>query len=63
MGPTSADAVTKIFTSALGQITVPMSRPSSTAPGGALAKFCCRSNSAARTSGIAETTEAASPTS
>ena len=27
-------AVTKIFTSASGQITVPMSRPSSTAPGG-----------------------------
>ena len=33
---TSGVAVTKIFTSALGQITVPMSRPSSTAPGG-----CC----------------------
>ena len=33
-------AVTKIFTSASGQITVPMSRPSSTAPGGAAAKSC-----------------------
>ena len=31
---TSGAAVTKIFTSASGQMTVPMSRPSSTAPGG-----------------------------
>ena len=31
---TSGVAVTKIFTSACGQITVPISRPSSTAPGG-----------------------------
>ena len=56
-------AVTKIFTSASGQITVPMSRPSSTAPGGVAAKSRWNSSSAARTSGIAETIEAASPTS
>ena len=42
-------------------MTVPMSRPSSTAPGGRAAKLRCRSTSAARTSGIAETIEAASP--
>ena len=35
---TSGVAVTKIFTSAFGQITVPMSRPSMTAPGGVAAK-------------------------
>ena len=34
---TSGVATTKIFTSAPGEITVPMSRPSSTAPGGAAA--------------------------
>ena len=60
---TSGVAVTKIFTSALGQITVPMSRPSSTAPGGAAANSCWKLNSAARTPGMAETTDAASPTS
>ena len=58
---TSGVAVTKIFTSASGQITVPMSRPSSTAPGGCAAKSRWKSNSAARTAGIAETIEAASP--
>ena len=35
----SGVAVTNSFTSASGQITVPMSRPSRTAPEGALAKF------------------------
>jgi hypothetical protein len=38
--PAGADmgsATTKIFTSASGQITVPISRPSSTAPGGSAA--------------------------
>ncbi len=59
---TSGAAVTKIFTSAFGQITVPMSRPSSTAPGGVAANSCWKLNSAARTSGMAETTDAASPT-
>ena len=58
---TSGVAVTKIFASASGQITVPMSRPSSTAPGGCAAKSRWKSSSAARTSGMAETTEAASP--
>ncbi len=58
---TSGAAVTKIFTSARGQMTVPMSRPSSTAPGGAAAKSRWKAISAARTSGMAETTEAASP--
>ena len=56
----SALAVTKIFTSASGQMTVPMSRPSSTAPPGRAAKARCASISAARTPGIAATTEAAS---
>ena len=37
---TCGSATTKIFTSAFGQITVPMSRPSSTAPGGSAAN--CR---------------------
>jgi len=55
-------ATTKIFTSAPGAITVPMSRPSSTAPGGLAAKSRWNARSAARTSGIAETIEAASPT-
>ncbi len=53
-------AVTKNFTSASGQITVPMSRPSSTAPAGSAAKarWACRST--ARTAGMAATLEAAS---
>ena len=59
---TCGAAVTKIFTSASGQMTVPMSRPSSTAPGGRAAKSRWKATSAARTSGMAETTEAASPT-
>ena len=42
-------------------MTVPMSRPSSTAPLGRAAKSRCARISAARTSGIAATTEAASP--
>ena len=42
---TSGVAVTKIFTSASGQITVPMSRPSSTAPGGG--RRSCAANRAA----------------
>ncbi len=58
---TSGAAVTKIFTSACGQMTVPMSRPSSTAPGGLAAKSRWKASSAARTCGIAETIEAASP--
>ena len=55
-------AVTKIFTSASGKTTVPMSRPSSTAPGGARPKLRWNASSAARTSGTAETSDAASPT-
>ena len=54
-------AATKIFTSASGKITVPMSRPSITAPGGVRPKRRCKSTSAARTSAIAETNDAASP--
>jgi len=54
-------AVTKIFTRAPGQITVPMSRPSSTAPSSRAAKRRCRSTSSARTCGKAATTDAASP--
>ena len=57
-----AVAVTKIFTSASGKMTVPMSRPSSTAPGGVRPKSRWKPSSAPRTSGMAETTEAASPT-
>ena len=53
---------TKIFTSASGKMTVPMSRPSSTAPGGVRPKLRWNASSAPRTSGIAETSEAASPT-
>ena len=44
-----------------GQITVPMSRPSSTAPSGRAANPRCMSTSAARTDGMAATTDAASP--
>ena len=52
---TSGEAVTKIFTSASGQMTVPMSRPSSTAPARRAAKPRWKSSSAARTSGMAAT--------
>jgi hypothetical protein len=47
--------------SASGQTTVPMSRPSSTAPGGVAAKSRWASTSAWRTLGITATLEAASP--
>ncbi len=46
----SGVAVTKILTSAFGAITVPMSRPSMTAPGFERANACCRAIRAARTS-------------
>ena len=68
----SALAVTKSLTVAPGQTAVPMSRPSRTAPrglcpfggaGGWAAKSRCRSSKAARTSGIAATTEEACATS
>ena len=59
---TSALAVTKSFTSASGQTTVPMSRPSSTAPGSRRAKPRWKSSSAALTSGMTATIEAAAPT-
>src|SRR5581483_770840 len=55
-------AVTKIFTSAPGQITVPMSRPSSTAPPGRAAKPRWKASSASRTGAKAEVIDAASPT-
>gem|GEM_PF-7002493 len=51
-------AVTNSLAFADGAITVPISRPSSTAPPSCPAKARCRSSSAARTSGIAETSEA-----
>ena len=57
-----AVAVTKILTSASGKMTVPMSRPSSTAPGGERPKSRWKASKAARTCGMAETSEAASPT-
>src|SRR6056297_3369237 len=60
---TVSDAVTKSFTSASGQITVPMSRPSSTAPPARRAKAFWKSRSAARTSGTDATLLAAAPTS
>ena len=56
---TAGSATTKIFTSASGQITVPISRPSSTAPGGFAANWRWNSTNASRTRGMAETTEAA----
>src|SRR5438270_1801 len=58
---TLGSATTKIFTSAWGQITVPMSRPSSTAPGGSAANCRWKLIRASRTLGIAETMEAPSP--
>ena len=58
---TSSEAVTKSFASASGQITVPMSRPSSTAPPSRRAKRRWKSSSAARTSGSAATFDAACP--
>ena len=48
---TSGLAVTKIFTSAFGQMTVPMSRPSSTAPGGVAANWRWKASRASRTGG------------
>jgi hypothetical protein len=57
----SARRNTKIFTSACGQTTVPMSRPSSTAPGRRCREVALeRQQAPARTSGIADTIEAAS---
>ena len=61
----SGAAVRNIFTGASGRTTVPMSRPSSTAPappGGSCAKRRCQASSARRTAGCAATLEAAAPT-
>ena len=55
----SADAVRKIFTSASGSTTVPMSRPSTTTVTDPSASSRCRSTSRVRTSGTADTAETA----
>ena len=60
----SGEAVTNSLASASGQITVSMSRPSMTIPrppGGASARLRWKSSRRSRTSGMAATTEAASP--
>ncbi len=58
---TSGDAVMKSFTSASGHTTVPMSRPSRTAPPGRAGERRCSTRTARRTAGMAATIEAASP--
>ncbi len=57
----STDASRKILRSASGSTTVPMSRPAMTMPP-ASASVRCRSSSAARSSGIADTAETAAST-
>ena len=59
----SGAAVTQSFTSACGAITVPMSRPSSTAPPGWRVKACWKSLRARRTSGMTAMVLAAPPAS
>ena len=53
--------MTKSFTSASGHITVPMSRPSRTAPAGSAAKARWAARRAALTAGWLATFEAARP--
>ena len=60
---TSADAVRKIFTSASGSTTVPMSRPSTTMLPWPAASSRCNCTNRARTAGTADTADTALVTS